>query len=77
MINFSPVAFHVKRNTRTHPDSHTYTNYSEDSQSYNDDTMDRRHSVSESLTPLQFSEDGHYSTSPCLISCIPGSWVYK
>lgn len=40
--------------------------------------MDRRHSVSDSLTLRQSSGDGHYSTSRCRLDIIiPGSWVCK
>lgn len=62
MIHPSLMAFHDPPNTQTH--THMHMHYPEDSHLYYDDTMDRRHSVSESLTPFQSSRDGHYSTSP-------------
>lgn len=70
MIHSSPVTLCVPL---PHTHRHTNTHDSEDSHSYDDDTMDRRHSVSESLTPLQSGRDGHYSTLPCWLD-ITDSW---
>lgn len=77
MIHSSPVALCVPV---THTHTHTCslnTHCYEDSHSYHDDTMDRRHSVSVWLPfgPAEMDITVPYHAG--LISRIPGSWACK